>query len=129
MTFKYTCGGLNGGADVECKTGEKIVDGTCGTTPLTCTSGTLVLNDEKNTYDAKRFQDGNFNWQCVGYENGANKTPTNCQVEAYGQNPVCGSAFFQSSSVAQSLGSAMYGNGSTTVNYDFNPNLLCDLPT
>jgi hypothetical protein len=105
--YQYTCEGINGGENAICRTGKIKVDGVCGGTPnsISCTSGILKLTDEKDIYDPKRYKDGEINWECTGYSNGAMNPPTACKIEAFGQDPACGTRI---PSEVTNLGSSMY---------------------
>lgn len=125
--YKYTCEWINGGKNAICQTGKIQENAVCGNS-LNCASGVLKLTDEQDQYDSRKYKDGELNWECTWYSNGAMNAPTACKAEAFGQNPVCWSRFFQSSSAITSLGSITYQAGANEMHYEFNPDVVCDLP-
>lgn len=111
----YTCGWLNGGADVECKTGKVKQDWVCGKVAnapqiLSCNggilntsktneynaNGVLVKTYEKSRYDQNAYIDGEYNWECQWVNGG---TTTQCSVENYASNAACSSEYISRGAV------------------------------
>ncbi|MDD4409996.1 MAG: GBS Bsp-like repeat-containing protein [Candidatus Pacebacteria bacterium] len=76
--WTWTCAGVNGGTTSGTCTVNKSVDGTCGSTNNSCTTGTLSdTADGTTTYD----------WSCLGSNGGSNPACTIAKAYASSSGP------------------------------------------